>query len=307
MCGAGPTRFEIMGMRLNRTQGLQPKQVSGIAVSIKKCRKCGLIFADPQPIPASLDDHYGTAEGYWNSEYFAEDPSYFVNEIAEAKRLLAPRPCVRALDVGAGIGKAMKAMSAAGFDTYGIEPSEAFRAKAISHTGIPGDRISLATVEQAEFAQSSFDFISFGAVLEHLYSPSLALERALGWLQPGGIIQLEVPSSRHLVARCINLFYRLRGTNFVTNTSPMHNPFHLYEFGLRSFEDHGRRAGYEVAQHAYLVCAISHFPKFLHQALDWYMQRTQTGMQLAVYLRRTDGILMRTTAPESRSIGPFEP
>ena len=286
MCGAAPDHFKMMGMRLNRSQGVAPKRVSGIAVSVKKCRRCELIFADPQPMPAHLSDHYGSAEEYWKPEYFEDEPGYFASEIAEAKRLLEFQEGMRALDVGAGIGKAMKVLTASGFDTYGLEPGEDFRAVAIERTGIPADRIALATVETAEFPPARFDFITFGAVLEHLQSPSQAIEQALVWLKPGGIIQLEVPSSRHLIARPLNLYYRLRGTNFVTNISPMHSPFHLYEFGLKSFEAHGRRAGYEIAHHAYLVCTIFHLPRFMHPLLRWYMARTGTGMQLSIYLRK---------------------
>ena len=33
----------------------------------------------------------------------------------------------------------------------------------------------------------------------------------------------------------------MRGTNYVTNISPMHSPFHLYEFGLKSFEELGKK------------------------------------------------------------------
>ncbi len=88
----------------------------------------------------------------------------------------------------------------------------------------------MSSVEDADFPARSFDFITFGAVLEHLYSPSLALSRALGWLRPGGIIQAEVPSSDHLLSKLLNFYFRLRGTNYVTHLSPMHPPFHLYEF-----------------------------------------------------------------------------
>ena len=238
-------------------------------------------------MPERLSDHYGTAEEYWKPEYFADDPGYFAGEIAEAKRLLLFEPGMRAIDIGAGIGKAMKAMSASGFDTYGFEPGEDFRQVAIDRIGILADRIALATVETADYLPAHFDFVSFGAVLEHLQSPSRAIERALVWLKPGGIIQLEVPSSRHLVARALNHYYRLRGTNFVTNTSPMHSPFHLYEFGLKSFEDHGRRAGYEVAHHSVMVCEIFHFPRVMHPLLRWHMARTGTGMQLSVFLRKS--------------------
>jgi len=72
----------------------------------------------------------------------------------------------------------------------------------------------------------------------------------------------------------------------VTNISPMHSPFHYFEFGLRPFELHGQRAGYEVARHDYGVGEVLHFPKIMHAPLRWYMARTDTGMQLTVYLRK---------------------
>ena len=86
-------------------------------------------------MPSKMSDHYGTAEDYWDPEYFKDEPDYFAGEIAEAKRLLGSRRGMRALDAGAGIGKAMRAITAGGFETYGFEPGEDFRAKAISHTG----------------------------------------------------------------------------------------------------------------------------------------------------------------------------
>lgn len=287
MCGASPDQFRLLGKRLNRSQGLNPRAASGVTVPVKQCRNCELIFADPQPIPLRFEDHYGEPEDYWDEDYFADEPGYFEVEIATAKRLLAFSEGMRALDIGAGIGKAMKAMSSAGFDAWGFEPSAAFRAAAIERNGIAGDRLAHAAVESADYPPEQFDFISFGAVLEHLYSPSSAIERALGWLRPGGIIQAEVPSSRWLISRLVNLYYRLSGTKFVTNISPMHRPFHLYEFGLASFRKHGRRAGYGVAEHRFMVCSIPHVPRLLHPPLRWWMTRNDTGMQLSLFLRKT--------------------
>ncbi len=279
MCGS--SGFKLLGMRLNGRQGLNPRKADGIAVSVKRCKSCGLVFADPQPVPRNLSDHYGTPpEGYWKPTAFQWNPNYFARDINEAKRLLGFTPGMKALDIGVGLGKAMKSLSHAGFDSWGIEPSAPFRTKAIEMMGLDGDRVQLAPMEQAEYPPQSFDFITFGAVLEHFYDPRAALDRAIGWLRPGGIIQAEVPSSDHLMSKLLNLYFRLRGTNYVTNISPMHPPFHLYEFTLESF------ANYEVASHWRRVCSIYHVPKFLHPPLRWWMERTGTGMQLTVFLRR---------------------
>ena len=119
-------------------------------------------------------------------------------------------------------------------------------------------------------------------------SPSRALERAVEWLKPGGVIQAEVPSSRWLISRLVNAYYRLCGTLLVTNISPMHVPFHLFEFSPRSFQLHGRRAGYDIAEQRFMVCSIPHVPGFLHPPLRWWMGRSGTGMQLEVYLRKSE-------------------
>jgi 2-polyprenyl-3-methyl-5-hydroxy-6-metoxy-1,4-benzoquinol methylase len=276
-------------MRLNASQGMRPRSAEGIAVSVKQCRDCDLIFADPLPIPASLTDHYGVPpEEYWTSEGSGEwSPGYFAHEIETAKRLLPFRKGMKALDVGVGLGLGMRSLAHAGFDVWGIEPSEPFYERAAQK--LDRDRLQLAAVEDAEFPAESFDFITFGAVLEHIYDPSAALSRVLSWLKPGGIIQAEVPSSAHLMARLINRYFRLRGTNYVTHISPMHTPFHLYEFGLKSFQKNAQLSGYELADHRFTVCSIYHVPRLLHPPLRWWMERTNSGMQLTVYLRKPAG------------------
>lgn len=289
MCGSG--RFRTLGLRLNRSQGMNPRRAAGIAVSVKKCEECQLIFADPRPKPADLSDHYGVPpESYWTrSSEWAVPDDYFAEQIARAKQLIGFRPGMTALDIGAGLGKAMKALERAGFDTYGIEPSATFRAKSIERMGIVADRLQLAGVEDATFSRDSFDFVTFGAVLEHIQEPGRAVERAMQWLKPGGVMHAEVPSSRYLISKVVNGYFSLRGVNLVTNLSPMHPPYHLYEFGLQSFLTHGSRTGYEVADHQFHVCAIPHIPKVLHPALRKWMARTETGMQLTVWLcRRSD-------------------
>jgi ubiquinone/menaquinone biosynthesis C-methylase UbiE len=204
-----------------------------------------------------------------------------------AKELLRFEPGMKALDIGAGQGKAMIALRRAGFDVYGVEPSETFRAKTLAEMDIPQERLQLASVESVALPESEFDFVTFGAVLEHLQEPGKAINRAMRWLKPGGVLQAEVPSSDWLVARMANVFFRLHGLNYVSNLSPMHAPFHLYEFGLESFRKHAKNGGYEVARYQYHVCSLYHVPKLVQPLLRAFMKVTDTGMQLTVWLRKT--------------------
>ncbi|CAN5287436.1 hypothetical protein BH10PLA2_BH10PLA2_15990 [soil metagenome] len=288
MCGAPAQNHSVLGRRLNTRQGLRPQKKIGIATTIMKCDRCGLVFANPTPVPKSIEQHYGVPpETYWKAEYFAPDPEYLHGvlncfESVYGKRIKGAG--LQALDVGAGIGKAMIALSNAGFLTKGIEPSEPFYRKALEITGIPADRLNLEAVEDAEFEIGTFDFINMAAVAEHFYDPASAIAKASRWLKPGGLIHIEVPSSKYMMSRLARYFYKLTGSDYVVNTCPMHAPYHLYEFTLESFRHHGKANDYRVAHYDYYVCE-SYMPRLVKPLFNALMKATNTGMQLAAWLK----------------------
>jgi 2-polyprenyl-3-methyl-5-hydroxy-6-metoxy-1,4-benzoquinol methylase len=286
MCGYDIRYHKILGKRLNVSQGKNPHKKKGISTTIMKCKDCGLIYSNPQPIPFDIQDHYGIPpENYWIEDYFLIDPNYFQNEISIAKKLISFHEGMKSLDVGAGLGKAMIALSNAGFDAYGFEPSIPFYERAISKMKINPRKLKLGMIENVDYPENEFDFISFGAVLEHLYDPSGAIKKTLQWLKPAGVIHIEVPSSAWLINKIINAYYSIRGTDYVGNISPMHTPFHLYEFGLKSFQKNGKKTGYEVMFYEYYVCK-TFMPKAFDFFLKPYMRITHTGMQLCVWLKK---------------------
>lgn len=231
MCDDSTATNEVIGIRMNRSQGLRPQAHKGLMVTICQCNNCGLLYADPQPRPIELDDHYGNdPEQYWPATYFEADSQYFSNQLRTLASLSNGECHGRALDIGAGLGKGMLAMERAGFEVYGLEPGVQIRKMAIDRLGILPERLQLTTLENAVYPSNYFKFITFGAVLEHLPKPAEALRRAVQWLEPGGIIHLEVPSAEWLIPRLIDFYYRCLGTRYTTHLSPMHTPYHLFEF-----------------------------------------------------------------------------
>lgn len=286
MCGSSTDKHKILGKRLNRSQGRNPKSLAGITTTVMKCTTCGLIYSNPQPIPEDISDHYGIPpEGYWKAEYFKNDLNYFNQEISTLKKLIKLPTEPKSLDIGAGLGKAMIALKNAGFDSYGLEPSEPFYQRAITDFKIDPKNLQLGAVENVQYPDNYFDFITFGAVLEHLYDPSASIKKALKWLKAGGLIHIEVPSSKWVVNKIINFYYRLKGADYVGNISPMHPPFHLFEFDRKSFIIHAQQNGYEVVFHEYYVCQ-TFLPKILDPILKPYMKATNQGMQLCVWLKK---------------------
>jgi SAM-dependent methyltransferase len=288
MCGDSAHNHYVIGKRLNKSQGMFPRKKRGITTTIVRCGNCGLIYSNPQPIPFDIQDHYGVPpEEYWHESYFEANDNYFKAVIARFQSLYVCSGTVKALDIGAGLGAAMRAMQSSGFDTYGFEPSEPFYNKAISKMGISPDKIRLGSIEQMEYPENTFDFISCGAVLEHIYDPGESIVTALKWLKPGGLIQIEVPSSSWLIHRFYNLFYKMTGSDYCGNLSPMHPPYHLYEFHINSFNAHATKHGYEIVFKEYYVCE-TYMPKIADLILVPFMRLTNTGMQLSVWLRKSE-------------------
>ena len=288
MCNSSVSSHKLLGKRLNTHQGMRPKKKGGIAVSIYRCTNCGLIYSNPLPIPENIQDHYGLPpEDYWKRQNFEMPAGYFKKELNELKNLLGSLSGKKALDVGAGLGMGMIAMQQEGMDVYGIEASVPFYERAIEKMNISTERLKCESIEDVEYEPGSFDFVNFGAVLEHFYNPSDCVLKAMKWLKPGGILFIEVPSSNYLVTKMLNMYYKLTGSDYVSHISPMHQPFHLHEFLLKSFLEHSKINNnlYSVPYCKYEPCT-AYMPKLLNKLFIWYMKKTNKGMQLCIYLKK---------------------
>lgn len=286
MCGSSADKHKILGKRLNRSQGLNPKNKIGITTTIVQCSNCKLIYSNPQPIPFKIEDHYGVPpEKYWNESFFNMDKNFFAEKIRTLKTLLGNKKGAKAMEIGSGLGRCVAALSKEGFESYGLEPSKYFYEYSVEKMKIKPEFLKCISMEEAEYPENYFDFILFNAVLEHLYDPSESIIKAFKWLKPKGIIHIEVPSSKWLTNKIYNFYYFIRGLDYVGNISPMHPPFHLYEFGLKSFTEHARQNNYEIVFFEYHVCS-TYMPKILDFILVPLMKWTRGGMQLHVWLRK---------------------
>ncbi|HNW96938.1 MAG TPA: class I SAM-dependent methyltransferase [Bacteroidales bacterium] len=282
----GSSEFKILGRRLNTSQGKNPRKKTGITTTIVRCVCCGLIFPNPFPIPENISDHYNISpEEYWPNEYFTIPDNHLKNYIEWMNNIRKFDSDSKILDIGAGIGKNMIALKRYGYDAYGIEPSLPFYDRAISKMGIDPDKLQLVSIENCIFQDNMFDAIFFSAVLEHLYNPAEILKKIINWVKPNGLVFIESPSASWLINKLVNKYYKIRGSDYVTNLSPMHPPYHLYEFTKKAFELHAEMNNYEVVDCRYFVCQ-TYAPKIFDKILKKYMKMTNTGMELAIWLRK---------------------
>ena len=285
MCQSKSDTHKVLGNRLNKSQGLWPNKKIGISTKIIQCSNCKLNYSNPQPIPINFGDHYEIdVESYWNNDYLNSktDISQLIKKL---KRYISLEKEPLALDIGAGFGKMMNALKNEGFITYGIEPSKPFYDFAIEKNNISEKFLMQKSIESSSFEENKFDFITFGAVLEHLEDPSLSLKKAISWLKPGGIIEIQVPQSNWLTGKIYNLIYKLTFSSYCSNLSPMHEPFHLYEFSLKSFVENGKINNYKVVNHTYAICE-TFLPKIFDKILKRIMKQTNTGMEIYLLLQK---------------------
>lgn len=285
MCNSNT--HKILGNRLNKSQGLKPNKRIGISTKVIKCNNCKLIYSNPQPLPVNFGDHYEIdVELYWKEDYLNSKLD-LGNLIIKLRKYINFENKILALDIGAGFGKMMVELENEGFISYGIEPSKTFYKFAINKNKVSSDFLQQTSIENANFKENMFDFITFGAVLEHLENPSNALEKAIKWLKPGGIIEVQVPQSNWLIANIINTIYKITFSGYCSNLSPMHEPFHLFEFSLKSFVENGKENNYKVVNHSYGICE-TFLPKFFDFILKPIMRKTNTGMEIYVLLQKAE-------------------
>ena len=136
----------------------------------------------------------------------------------------------RVLDAGAGRGRLVDSLVAAGFEATGIDPAP----RSFS------SRVKQATID--EHSDSGLDAAVLWHVLEHLDDPLAALSRAAGWLRPGGVLLVAVPNLGSVQAR-------VAGDAWLHLDVPRHR-VHFTARGLRALFD---RAGLEPGSVEHMV------------------------------------------------------
>src|SRR6266850_329503 len=103
VCELTPTRF------LGKRGGSAHRTGLGVTCDIWQCRRCGLVFPNPMPIPiGGLDQHYAVdADGYFQHHDRDTKCTGVHNMLNSAAELTGGKG--RILDVGAGRGELLKA------------------------------------------------------------------------------------------------------------------------------------------------------------------------------------------------------
>jgi SAM-dependent methyltransferase len=172
--------------------------------SVAECAHCEYGVTVPQLSPEGLEPYY--ADAYYEDYFEHSGPRAPASALARARARFrragaarrharppfsfAPATPGRVLDVGCGSGELLEHYARAGWETYGIDPSEA----ALSAAARRGAHVHRGTLDDQPWGTDPFGLITFQHALEHIVDPLVALRRARDLLAPDGLILVAVPN-----------------------------------------------------------------------------------------------------------------
>ncbi|MFY9555303.1 MAG: methyltransferase domain-containing protein [Blastocatellia bacterium] len=237
LCPTGRTRL------LGRRGGSAHRLGIGVVSFIYQCRGCGLIFPNPMPIPRQMAEHYGDADKYFIEHSLKGKLSAYDETLSTIEELGAKTG--RLLDVGAGRGEMVRAARMRGWEAVGLEPSPNFAHFARQYSG--GEVVE-ATLEDRTFEEDSFDVVTLGAVLEHVFNPTELLTEINRILRPGGMLWLDVPNEAGAFYKLGNAYQRFHRRDWVVNLSPTFPPYHVFGFTPRALRRLLKITGFGVVR-----------------------------------------------------------
>lgn len=218
--------------------------------SLYRCRRCRLVFLNPQPTPDELSSLYPEDYGPHDPKgipgnipgnvprkalmdsfravvFSADRADGNINRglksfLARMYNTLAYRSIPNfikdgvLLDVGSGLGTYLLLLRELGWQVHGIEASRRAARYAQDHLGLD---VKSGRFEDAVFPENFFDVITMWHSLEHFPNPRSILLKAHRLLKPGGKLMIGLPNYSSMDRKI-----------FGENWNGLEIPLHLFHF-----------------------------------------------------------------------------
>ncbi len=257
------------------------------AVTLVRCRRCGLIYANPRP---SEEKVMGLYAGMHDDLYTKEQKGRCLAAGSTLEALKKMRKGGRLLDIGCSAGFFLHEARNKGWDTYGVEPSKWAADYAKEKMGL--DNVFPGVFRDAGYPDNYFDAIVLNDTIEHLSDPKGMLNEVRRVLKPDGILCVSTPDIDSLASRLLKA--RWWGVK----------ESHLYYFTRKTLTKMLNDAGFvpvSVRGHSryftigYLLEGLKGRSSFLYRAASLFLGnkrlaekviRVNLGDQLEVFSRK---------------------
>lgn len=213
------------------------------------CALCGYESAQLAPAINDASSHRNVDEARRDTGLKSLREVNFHQLLDRIGRHVAPAGA-RLLDVGAAHGWFVQAAAARGFAVLGLEPDHAVCEQA-QRNGVP---VREGFFPDVLAAHEQFEVIVFNDVFEHIPHSDALLAQCIARLPPGGLLVLNLPSSRGIFYRTSKLLHRAGAGAFFDRLwqKGMPSP-HLHYFNARNLTQLSARHGLTLVDSAHLA------------------------------------------------------
>ncbi len=200
-----------------------------------KCRRCGLVYQNPQPIFSDLKNRY-------NEEYFRyeleNEENFFnlmllgLNDISFWS-ITANFREREFLDIGCATGMLISYMEKKGWKGRGVEICRESAEYGIKKRGVD---IFIGTLEEASFPDNSFSVVHFSHLIEHLTDPRSFMLEVHRIVRGNGYVIVTTPNIDGLQAKIFGTEWRSA------------IPDHLFLFSKKTLQRLVEETGFEVVK-----------------------------------------------------------
>ncbi|WP_037572762.1 class I SAM-dependent methyltransferase [Spirochaeta cellobiosiphila] len=233
----------------------------------KKCKDCGVLLQNPQPVPQALIDRY--SDEYFDYEIENEEAFYKLMELGlndiDFYKLTETwnKNNSKFLDVGCATGKLLESKKKEGWIVKGVEvcqPAVDYGRK------VRGVDIFHGTIEQAPFKDGEFDFIHFSHVIEHIPDPIKFMNSIRRVCSKDGYVAITTPNYNSLQARLFKKDWRSAIAD------------HVYLYSEKTLVKLLKSTGFKIIKvRTWGGLAKGVGPKFLKKILDPLSKRVGFG------------------------------
>jgi 2-polyprenyl-3-methyl-5-hydroxy-6-metoxy-1,4-benzoquinol methylase len=247
-----PTDFETLPCDFCGSEQRVPRYTKR-GFAIVQCEKCGMVYTNPrlkgEKIGELYDADYFQGHGFDKSvnyvkevdEYGQQRQSYTLNDwdadtianLLEKSQGKAVGATPRLLEIGCGTGVFLAKARKHGFYVEGLELSS-YAAEFVRNMGIA---VQTKSIEDADFAEDTWDVIVMREVIEHLPHPMESLKTIHKWLKPGGVLFMATgnyDSPERKVKGSEWFYFMPEG--------------HLYYFSNKTMTKYLRKAGFKTVR-----------------------------------------------------------
>lgn len=216
---------------------------AGVKSLIVRCSLCDHIYPSPMPIARDINTLYSDHEQYFihhnlNKKIYAND-----SLLERIEKNFGYKG--RLLDIGSGRGEMLYAAKKRGWDSYGVEASKEF---ADLSRNMYGAKVSNCSLEESKFPDNYFDVVILNAVIEHLYYPKKVLLEINRISKPCSLLYINTSNELSLYHIIGNLYFKIRGNDWVTQLSLTFSPYHVQGFTKNSIRTMLARTGFFIEE-----------------------------------------------------------